>query len=115
VRFLDKIRVAVATNNQDGLDDTVSDVFGRAKTFTLLDIENNQITNIHFLENSAADFHHGAGPIAVKMLVDNKVNVVIANQLGFGASELLKDHDIKLIPVEPGTKVSDATTQAIKK
>ena len=112
---MDKIRVAVATNNQDGLDDTVSDVFGRAKTFTLLDIENNQITNIHFLENSAADFHHGAGPIAVKMLVDNKVNVVIANQLGFGASELLKDHDIKLIPVEPGTKVSDATTQAIKK
>lgn len=115
MRFLDKIRVAVATNNQDGLDDTVSDVFGRAKTFTLLDIENNQITNIHFLENSAADFHHGAGPIAVKMLVDNKVNVVIANQLGFGASELLKDHDIKLIPVEPGTKVSDATTQVIKK
>ena len=115
MRFLDKIRVAVATNNQDGLDDTVSDVFGRAKTFTLLEIENNQITNIHFLQNSAADFHHGAGPIAVKMLVDNKVNVVIANQLGFGASELLKDHDIKLIPVEPGTKVSDATTQAIKK
>ena len=115
MRFLDKIRVAVATNNQDGLDDTVSDVFGRAKTFTLLDIVNNQITNIHFLENSAADFHHGAGPIAVKMLVDNKVNVVIANQLGFGASELLKDHNIKLIPVEPGTKVSDATTQAIKK
>ncbi|MCW4022653.1 MAG: NifB/NifX family molybdenum-iron cluster-binding protein [archaeon] len=112
---MDKIRVAVATNGKDGLDDTVSDVFGRAKTFTLLDIENNQITNVHFLENSALDFHHGTGPITVKMLVDNKVNVVIANQLGHGASELIKQHNIKLLPVEPGTKVSEATKQAIKK
>lgn len=112
---MDKIKVAVATNNKNGLDDAVSDVFGRAKTFTLLDIEDGQITNIQFLENCAIDFHHGAGPIVVKMLVDNGVNVVIANQLGFGASELLKQHDIKMVPVEPGTKVEDATKQAIKK
>ena len=111
---MDKIRVAVATNNKNGLEDTVSDVFGRAKTFTLLDIENSQITGIQFLENSATDFHHGAGPIAIKMLVDNKVNVVVANELGFGASELLKQQDIKLVPVEPGTKVADATKLAIK-
>ena len=111
---MDKIRVAVATNGKDGLDDTVSDVFGRAKTFTLLDFENNQITNVHFLENSVADCHHGAGPIVVNMLADNKVNVVIANQLGYGASELLKEHNIKLASVEPGTKVSDATNQLIK-
>ncbi len=110
-----KIKVAVATNGKDGLDDSVSNVFGRAKTYTILDIENNQITNIDFLENSALDFHHGTGPIVVKMLVDNKVNIVIANQLGFGASELLKQHNIKMLPVEPGTKVSDVTKQAIKK
>ena len=112
---MDKIRVAVATNNKNGLEDTVSDVFDRAKTFTLLDIENSQITSVQFLENSATDFHHGAGPIAVKMLVDNKVNVVVANQLGFGASELLNQHDIKMVPMEPGTKVAQVIKQAIKK
>ncbi|MDG6222248.1 MAG: NifB/NifX family molybdenum-iron cluster-binding protein [Candidatus Bathyarchaeota archaeon] len=111
---MEKIRVAVATNNKKGLDDTVSDVFGRAKTFTLLDIENGQITTIQVLENSTADFHHGAGPIAVKMLVDNGVNIVVANQVGFGASELLKQHNIKMAPIEPGTKVADATLQAIE-
>ena len=112
---MDKLRLAIATKDKKGLEDTISDVFGRAKTFTLLDVEDDQITNIQFLENSAAEFHHGAGPIAVKMLVDNKVNRVIANQLGFGASELLKQHNIKLTPMEPGTKVSDAVRQAIKK
>lgn len=111
---MNKLRLAIATKDKKGLDDTISDVFGRAKIFTLLDVEGDQITNIKFLENSAANFHHGAGPIAVKMLVDNKVNRVIANQLGFGASELLKQHNIKLSPMEPGTKVADAIRQALK-
>ena len=48
------------------------------------------------------------------MLVDKGVNVVVANELGFGASELLKQQDIKMVPVEPGTKVADATKLAIK-
>ena len=111
---MDNIRVAVATNNKKGIEDTVSEVFGRAKTFTLLDITTNKITNIQFLENCATNYHHGAGPIAVKMLVDNKVNMVIANQLGLGAYELLKQHEIKIVPIEPGTKVEEAVKQAIQ-
>jgi predicted Fe-Mo cluster-binding NifX family protein len=53
-------------------------------------------------------YHHGAGPIAVKMLIDEGVNVVFANELGFGASELLKQHKVKVIQVKPGTNVEDA-------
>ena len=111
---MEKLRLAVATNEKNGLNDVVSDVFGRAKTFTIIDTENKNIANIRVLENSAVDFHHGAGPIAVKMLIDEDINVLLANELGFGASELLKQHNVKMISVKPGTKVEDAVKQAIR-
>jgi len=110
---LKKLRIAVATNGKSGLGDSVSKVFGRAKTFTIIDTEDGKITNVTMLENSAASYHHGAGPIAVKMLVDEGVEVVLANELGIGASELLKQHNIAVIPVKPGTNVADATRKAL--
>jgi predicted Fe-Mo cluster-binding NifX family protein len=111
---LGKLRVAVATNGKDGLEDVVSNVFGRAKTFTIIDAENEKITGVKILENSAATYHHGAGPIAVKMLIDEGVKVVLANELGLGASELLKQHNVKVVPVKPGMNVETATKKALQ-
>jgi predicted Fe-Mo cluster-binding NifX family protein len=111
---LGKLRIAVATNEKNGLEDVVSNVFGRARTFTIVDAEDEKITGVTILENSAVSYHHGAGPIAVKMLVDEGVEVVLANELGIGASELLKQHNISIIPVKPGTNVGDATKKALR-
>ena len=109
-----KLRIAVATNEKNGLGDVVSNVFGRAKTFTIVDAEDEKIAGVTILENSAASYHHGAGPIAVKMLVDEGVEVVLANELGIGASELLKQHNITIIPVKPGTNVGEAAKKALR-
>ncbi len=109
-----KLRIAVATNEKKGLGDVVSNVFGRAKTFTIIDAEDAKITGVKIIENSASTYHHGAGPIAVKMLIDEGVKVVIANELGLGASELLKQHNVTIIPVKPGTNVEDATKKALR-
>jgi len=111
---LGKLRIAVATNEKNGLGDVVSNVFGRARTFTIVDAEDEKITGVTILENSAVSYHHGAGPIAVKMLVDEGVEVVLANELGIGASELLKQHNISIIPVKPGTNVGEATKKALR-
>ena len=108
-----KLKIAVATNEKNGLGDIVSNVFGRAKTFTIVDAEDEKITGVTILENSAVSYHHGAGPIAVKMLVDEGVEVVLANELGIGASELLKQHNITIIPVKPGTNVEEAIKKAL--
>jgi predicted Fe-Mo cluster-binding NifX family protein len=110
---LRKLRIAVATNEKKGLGDAVSNVFGRAKTFTIVDAEYDKITDVAVLENSAASYHHGAGPIAVKMLVDEGVEAVIAYELGIGASELLKQHNITIIPVKPGTNVAEAAKKLL--
>lgn len=111
--FLVKRRIAVATNEKRGLEDVVSNVFGRAKTFTIVDAEDEKITDVRIIENPASTYHHGAGPIAVKMLIDENVEVVLANELGIGASELLKQHNVTIIPVKPGTNVEDATKKVM--
>ena len=83
--------------------------------FTIVDSEDAKITGVTILENSAALYHHGAGPIVVKMLVDKGVKMVLSNKLGIGAAELLKQHNIKHIPTKPNTKVRKAFRKAIHK
>ena len=108
------LRIAIATNGKDGVEDVVSNVFGRAKTFTIMDAEDENLNDIHILENPAVSYHHGAGPISVKMLIDEGVEMVIVNELGIGASELLKQHNIKHISVKPNTKVREALKEAFR-
>jgi len=110
-----KLRIAVATNGKKGLEDTVSEVFGRANTFTIADIEDGEIQISKIIENPALSYEHGAGPIAVKELVDSKVDFVIAPQLGHGASSILEHHGIMINLAKGGTKVTQAIEDALKR
>jgi len=109
-----KHRIAVATDGKDGLEDVVSNVFGRAITFTIVDTEDEKIIGVSVLENPALSYHHGAGPIAIKMLIDAGVEVVLANELGVGASDILKQHNIIYIQAKPGTNVGEAIKKALR-
>jgi len=110
-----KFRIAVATNGKEGLEDAVSQVFGRATTFTLVDIENGEIQEVKVIENPAVTYEHGAGPIVVKKMVDSKVNMVIAPEFGPGASALLEHHCIAMTSAKSYTRVNDAIEEALKK
>jgi predicted Fe-Mo cluster-binding NifX family protein len=110
-----KIRVAIPTRAHAGLEDTVSEVFGKAKTFTIVEVENSQIKNVHVIENPAASYEYGAGPVAVKTLADLQVNFVLSVELGPGASGLLEHHQIQKIAIKPNTKVIDAINENLKK
>jgi predicted Fe-Mo cluster-binding NifX family protein len=94
---VEKSRVAVPTKGRGGLDDVVSEVFGRANTFTIVDIEKGTIKNFKVLENPAVSYQHGAGPIVVKMLLDEGVNIVIATEFGPGVLTLLDQHKVRKI------------------
>jgi predicted Fe-Mo cluster-binding NifX family protein len=110
---LRKLRVAISTKGQGGLEDVVSDVFGRANTFTLADVEEGAIKNVKVLENPAVSYKHGAGPIVVKMLIDSNVNLVIAPEFGPGASTLLEQHNIEKDSMKAGTIVSEAIRKTL--
>lgn len=108
-------RIAFATKEKKGLEDRISWAFGRADTFTVLDTEGEKISELKILDNPGKTYQHGAGPIAVKMLLDAGVTVVIAYELGIGASELLKQHNIRHVLVKPNTKVEEALRIGIHK
>lgn len=108
-----RFRIAVATDGKKGLDDAVSNVFGRARTFTIVDVEDEKITSTRVLENPAISYSHGAGPIAIKTLIDEGVEMVIANELGIGASEILDNHNINYVPAKPGTNVGKTLNKAM--
>jgi predicted Fe-Mo cluster-binding NifX family protein len=109
-----KFRIAVATNGRKGLDDAVSNVFGRAKTFTIVDVKNEKVVSVRIIENPALSYSHGAGPIAIKTLIDDGVKVVISNDLGIGASEILENHKIKHVQAKPSSNVKKAIDEALE-
>lgn len=107
------MRIAVPTEKHEGLEDVVSEVFGRAKTFTIVDFEDGEARNVQVIDNPAASYEYGAGPVAVKTLADNEVNLVLAGQLGPGASNLLKHYEIKHLEVVSNKKVIDSIKKAV--
>jgi predicted Fe-Mo cluster-binding NifX family protein len=111
---LSKFRIAVATNGRRGLQDTVSEVFGKANTFTIIEIKAREIQTLKVIKNPALPYEHGAGPIAVKELVDLGVDLVIAPHLGHGASSILEHHGVSVLSVEAGTAVRTAVESALE-
>ena len=110
-----KIRLAAPTKGRGGLEDAVSEVFGKAKTFTIVDLGKGNLENVKVLENPAVSYEHGAGPIVVKMLLDLNVNTVIAAEFGPGVSTLLDQHNVKRIRIPAGRSVKKSIEDALDK
>jgi predicted Fe-Mo cluster-binding NifX family protein len=112
--LLPEIKLAIPTKEGGGIDDVVSDVFGRAKTFTILDIEGKEVKKVEVIQNPATSYKHGAGPIAVKTLIDMKVNTVVAGEFGPGVSTLLEQFNMEKVEVKRGTRVTEAIKQFLE-
>jgi predicted Fe-Mo cluster-binding NifX family protein len=110
---LDKIKIAIATKGYDGLEDTVANIFGKAKTFTMVNVEEGKTKNVRIIDNPAAVYEHGSGPIAAKTLAELRVDLVIASQLGPGALELLEYHKITPMLVDPNITVAESIKKAL--
>lgn len=111
---MQEIKLAVPTEGEKGAEDVVSDVFGRAKTFTIVEISNGSISGVKVVKNPAVEYKHGAGPIVVKMLVDMGVTAVAAREFGPGASTLLEQHNVKRFEVKAGISVEEALGSVLK-
>jgi len=112
---LNKRKIAVVTEGYDGLNDTVSNVFGKTKTFTIVNVDDGKIKDVKTVDNPAAAYNQGSGPIASKTLAELKVDMVITSQLGPGAAELLEYHKIAALIVDPEITVAAAINKAVSK
>jgi predicted Fe-Mo cluster-binding NifX family protein len=109
-----KRKIAIPTKGDEGIKDTVSDVFGRAKAFTIIDIKGKKVEKVKVIQSPAESYKHGAGPIVVKTLMDFGVNTVIAGEFGIGISTLLEHFNIAKVEVKPGTSVAEAIKQFLE-
>lgn len=110
---MEKLRIAVSTQAYAGLDDVVSEVFGRAKTFTIVDIDDGKVKNVQVIDNPATSYEHGAGPVVARTLSDLEVGLVISSELGPGASTLLEHFKISYLSVKPSSKASYVIEEAL--
>jgi predicted Fe-Mo cluster-binding NifX family protein len=108
------LRVGIPTNKCAGLKDVVSEVFGKTRTFTLVDVKDATIKKVQVIENPATSFPYGSGPLAVKTLADQKVDTVLVGEFGLGDSELLEHHNITIFHIKPNIKVVDSIWETLK-
>ena len=85
------MKIAVCSKGND-LNSLCDERFGRCETFVIFDTETKESFAI---DNEAKNEGAGAGGKAVKILSNNKVDVVIAPELGPKASDAIKAFEIE--------------------
>ncbi|MBS7612304.1 NifB/NifX family molybdenum-iron cluster-binding protein [Candidatus Bathyarchaeota archaeon] len=108
-----RLKIAIPTKDHMALEDTVSEVFGKAKTFTIVECEDGKIVNVQIVDNTAASYDYGSGPIVVKILAGLKVDLVLAVEIGPGVSKMLEHNNIQKVLVESGRKVKDILEESL--
>jgi len=84
-----KMKIAFATE-KGGLDDVISPIFARCKTFTIVD-ENGQV---EVIENPGFNAPRAASIAAIQTLIDKNVGMVVAGSFGPHAMPFLQDSGI---------------------
>ena len=89
----------MAATTKGGLDDLVSEVFGRCATFTMVDVEGKDIKGANVVPNQFAGGTGGVGIQVAQMAVKEKVRAVLAGRFGPNASEVLAQAGIDMVPM----------------
>ena len=103
--------IAVASQNMNGLNDIIPQVFGRSPAFTIIEIKNGVIEEVIVQKNPSAKAEHGAGPTTCMRLKMMNVDTIIAAEFGPTVSTILKEAKINMVEMKVGTKVKDAINQ----
>ncbi len=108
------VRIAFATN-RGGLDDTLADRFGRAPTFTIVEVDTDtgEVKKVEVVENPGYRAGSGAGVKAAQTLGDHGVKVYVGPTPGPNAAAALQYLGIKVIAIT-GTTVREALAKALE-
>lgn len=102
------MKIAVPTQGDRGLRDKVADTFSRAPYFTIVTVENGNITSRKVIQNKASNVKQGAGPLASRTLKDNGVDVLLSGEVGPGATSILEAFGIRIGGASHDEKVREA-------
>ncbi|MFC1505754.1 NifB/NifX family molybdenum-iron cluster-binding protein [Thermoproteota archaeon] len=103
--------IAVASQNMNGLNDIIPQLFGRSPAFTIIKIKNGIMEEVIVQRNTSAKAEHGAGPTTCMRLKMMNVDTIIAAEFGPTVSTILTEAKINMVEMKAGTKVKDAINQ----
>ncbi len=108
------VRIGIPTN-KGGLEDTVAERFGRAPTFTIIDVDEKtgEILRVEVHPNPGFQAGSGAGVKASQKMGELKVQVYVGPTPGPNAYAALQYLGIKVIPLV-GVNVKDAVARALE-
>ena len=89
---MNNITVAIPSETTEGLSSKRSDHFGHCPLFTLVEIGNNEVTQVRTVENIAHSTGGCMKPVA--MLVENGVTAMVVAGMGRGPFQKMQQHDI---------------------
>ena len=104
------MRIAASTT-KGGLDDRITDIFGRAESFTIVDVKDGKINGFEVVKNENTSAS-GAGIAASQLMVDKDVDVVLTGMLGPNAYNVLTAVGIKVYKAA-GMKVDEAINKLL--
>lgn len=105
------MRIAISSTGKT-LESEIDSRFGRCSYFLIVNIENNEIKDFNSIENTAKEQSGGAGISAGKLVSEQNVDAVIANNVGPRAFSVFEQFNIKIYSGEG--KIKDALQQFIK-
>lgn len=95
------MKVAFPTVGRNGMDDEIAEHFGRAPTYTIIDLENNEVKVV---ENTSE--HMGGYGSPPELLAKEKVDVLICGGIGRKALSRFQEYKIKVFIAE-ARKIKD--------
>ena len=104
------MRVAFATEENNGLNSVVSSRFGRARYFVIVDYEGGEVRSYRVEVNPGSEARSGAGIKAVQKLINERVNVAVAGSFGPNAMTALEEMGIKHVEMS-GITVEEALSR----
>ena len=90
------MRIAVSTNDEQGLEGLVSGHFGRCSNYALIDVENGRIGNVNVVGNPFFRNHGGLGDVP-DFIRSQGADVIVAGGMGPKAIEFFNQFGIKVV------------------
>jgi predicted Fe-Mo cluster-binding NifX family protein len=108
------IKIAFATD-KGGLDDRLADRFGRAPTFTIVEVdtETGEVKSVKVVENPGTTAGSGAGVKAAQKVAEEGAKIYVGPNPGPNAYAALEYLGVKIYPLT-GTTVKEALQKVLE-
>jgi cation diffusion facilitator family transporter len=103
-----KTRIAIPIKEDKGMDSTAVLHFGSAPHFAFIEVEEGHIVSFNVRENEGATLSRKKGIQAANLLVEEKVDVVLAGSIGEGPFHLLGDNLIQIYSLPKAIEIREA-------